>query len=39
MVVKHLVYHHHKKHVSQNWDKLKCSPLGPLLQLLGIAPL
>jgi hypothetical protein len=38
MVLKHVVYRRHKKHVSNNWDKLKCSPLGPILQMIGIAP-
>ena len=27
-----------KNHVNNNWDKLKCSPIGPFLQMLGIAP-
>jgi len=27
-----------KSHVNNNWDKLKCSPIGPFLQMLGIAP-
>jgi hypothetical protein len=27
-----------KDHVNKNWSKLKCSPIGPFLQMLGIAP-
>jgi hypothetical protein len=27
-----------KNHVNNNWDKLKCSPIGPFLQMIGIAP-
>jgi len=27
-----------KDSVNKNWDKLKCSPIGPFLQMLGIAP-
>lgn len=27
-----------KDHVNNNWDKLKCTPIGPVLQSLGIAP-
>jgi hypothetical protein len=27
-----------KKYINDNWDKLKCSPIGPFLQMLGIAP-
>lgn len=25
-------------YINQNWNKLKCSPIGPFLQMLGIAP-
>ena len=27
-----------KNLISSNWDKLKCSPLGPFLQMVGLAP-
>ena len=27
-----------RDYVNQNWDKLKCSPMAPLLQSMGIAP-
>jgi hypothetical protein len=27
-----------KDFINNNWDQLKCSPLGPFLQMLGIAP-
>jgi hypothetical protein len=27
-----------KDFINNNWDKLKCSPIGPFLQMLGIAP-
>ncbi len=27
-----------KDSVNNNWDKLKCSPIGPFLQMMGIAP-
>lgn len=27
-----------KNYINNNWDKLKCSPIGPFLQMLGIAP-
>ena len=27
-----------KNYINDNWDQIKCSPLGPLLQMLGIAP-
>ena len=27
-----------KEHVNKNWSKLKCSPIGPFLQMLNIAP-
>ena len=27
-----------KDYVNNNWDQLKCSPLGPFLQMIGIAP-
>lgn len=25
-------------YINKNWNKLKCSPLGPFLQMLGLAP-
>ena len=27
-----------KDYINKNWDELKCSPIGPLLQMIGIAP-
>jgi hypothetical protein len=27
-----------KEYINNNWDQLKCSPIGPFLQMLGIAP-
>ena len=27
-----------KNYINENWDQLKCSPIGPFLQMLGIAP-
>ena len=27
-----------KDFINKNWDQLKCSPLGPFLQMLGVAP-
>lgn len=27
-----------KDYVNNNWDAIKCSPLGPFLQMIGIAP-
>lgn len=27
-----------KNHIQNNWGKLKCSPIGPYLQMLGLAP-
>lgn len=27
-----------KKYINNNWDKLKCSPIGPFLQMTGLAP-
>ena len=27
-----------KDYINNNWDMLKCSPIGPFLQMLGIAP-
>lgn len=27
-----------KDFINENWDQLKCSPIGPLLQMIGIAP-
>ena len=33
-----LVSNANKNHINNNWDKLKCSPIGPFLQMLGLAP-
>ena len=33
-----VVSKNNKNHVNNNWDKLRCSPIGPFLQMLGIAP-
>jgi hypothetical protein len=33
-----LVSKSNKDFINNNWDKLKCSPLGPFLQMIGIAP-
>ena len=27
-----------KDFINENWNELKCSPLGPFLQMIGIAP-
>lgn len=27
-----------KDYINNNWNEIKCSPLGPLLQIIGIAP-
>lgn len=27
-----------KDYINNNWDQIKCSPLGPILQMIGIAP-
>ena len=27
-----------KDYINENWDQLKCSPIGPFLQMIGIAP-
>jgi hypothetical protein len=27
-----------KDYINDNWEQLKCSPLGPFLQMIGIAP-
>ncbi len=27
-----------KDYIDENWDKLKCSPLAPFLQMVGVAP-
>ena len=37
-VVKHLVTKDNHNFINDNWDKLKCSPIGPFLQMTGIAP-
>ena len=34
----HAVSKNNKDHIHNNWDQLKCSPIGPFLQMLGIAP-
>jgi hypothetical protein len=34
----HTVSKSNKDYVNNNWDELKCSPLGPFLQMIGIAP-
>lgn len=38
MAIKHVVYKKNRTHISGNWGKLQCSPIGPLLQMLGLAP-
>jgi hypothetical protein len=37
-VVRHLVTKDNHNFINDNWDKLKCSPIGPFLQMTGIAP-
>ena len=27
-----------KEYINSNWNKLKCSPIGPFLQMLGVGP-
>jgi phage-related minor tail protein len=27
-----------RDYINQNWDKLKCSPIAPFLQMVGVAP-
>jgi hypothetical protein len=27
-----------KNYINNNWDKLKCSPIGPFLQMIGLGP-
>jgi len=27
-----------KKNINENWNQLKCSPIGPFLQMTGLAP-
>jgi hypothetical protein len=34
----HAVSKGNKSHINNNWDKLKCSPIGPFLQMTGLAP-
>ena len=29
---------HNTDYINSNWDKIKCSPIGPFIQMLGIAP-
>jgi hypothetical protein len=36
--MKQLVFPSTQDLVDKEWDKLKCSPIGPFLQMLGIAP-
>lgn len=36
--MKQLVFPSTQSLVDKEWDKLKCSPIGPFLQMLGIAP-
>ena len=36
--MKQLVFPSTQNLVDKEWDKLKCSPIGPFLQMLGIAP-
>lgn len=33
-----LVSKNNKDFINNNWDQLKCSPIGPFLQMIGIAP-
>jgi len=33
-----IVFSSNRDLIDKEWDKLKCSPLGPFLQMLGIAP-
>lgn len=33
-----LISKNNKQFINENWDELKCSPIGPLLQMIGIAP-
>lgn len=34
----HIVSKSNKDFINNNWDELKCSPLGPFLQMIGVAP-
>jgi hypothetical protein len=34
----HIVSKSNKDYINNNWDELKCSPIGPILQMFGIAP-
>jgi hypothetical protein len=38
MVVKHLVHKNIVNDANTNWNKLKCTPIGPFLQMTGIVP-
>jgi methyl-accepting chemotaxis protein len=38
MVAKHLVHHSTVHKANTNWNKLKCTPIGPFLQMIGIVP-
>ncbi len=33
-----LISKNNKDFINDNWDQLKCSPIGPFLQMIGIAP-
>ena len=33
-----LVSKSNKDYINNNWDKLKCSPIGPFLQMIGVGP-
>jgi phage-related minor tail protein len=34
----HAVSKSNKDYINNNWDDLKCSPIGPFLQMIGVAP-
>jgi len=33
-----LISKNNKDFINNNWDQLKCSPIGPFLQMIGVAP-
>jgi len=33
-----IISKNNQKYINSNWNELKCSPIGPLLQVIGIAP-
>jgi hypothetical protein len=33
-----IISNQNRDFINNNWDKLKCSPMGPLLQMMGVAP-